>query len=111
MRRMNNIPSEKLFENRVKSFLNEKGCWYVKYWGGGNFTTSGIPDLLVCCNGYFLGVEIKASTGKVSELQKFHLAKIKESGGIALALYPKDFDNFKKLIENLLKEKKDAVFT
>lgn len=108
---MKKIPSEKLFENRVKQFLKDKGCWFVKYWGGGNFTQAGIPDLLICCNGYFLGIEIKASTGKLSELQKYQLAKIKEAGGISLALYPKDFEKFKLLIEQLLKEQRDAIFT
>lgn len=59
----------------------------------------------MCCNGYFLGVELKAENGKPSELQKYQIEKIKKSGGIGLILYPKDFDEFKFLIESLLKEK------
>lgn len=40
------------------------------------------------------------------------LAKIKDAGGISLLLYPKDFERFKMLIDNLLKEeKKNAIFT
>ena len=78
----------------------------MKYWGGGAYTKAGVPDLLICCNGYFLGVELKASTGKASELQKMQLAKIKDAGGISLLLYPKDFERFKMLIDNLLKEEK-----
>ena len=102
-----------MFENRIKKFLDSKeGCWYVKYWGGGTYTKAGVPDLLICCNGYFLGIEVKAGSGRLSDLQKFQLAKIKKAGGISLAVYPKDFDNFKLLIENLLKEeKKNAIFT
>lgn len=69
--------------------------------GGGQFTRAGVPDLLVCCNGRFLGVEIKAENGKPSELQEYHQRLIEAAGGIALILYPKDFDLFKELIRKL----------
>lgn len=92
---------EKLFENKVKRFLKENGCYFVKYWGGGGFTKSGIPDLLVCCNGHFLGVELKAETGKPSDLQQYHIQKIRAAGGVGIVLYPQGFDDFKKMIEHL----------
>lgn len=95
------MAGEKQFENKVKAFLDAEGCWYVKYWGGGNFTRSGVPDLLVCCAGRFLGVELKGPKGRPSELQKYHIAKIGEAGGIAMVLWPKDFDRFKELIRAL----------
>ena len=93
--------SEKSFEKKVKAYLKEKNCYFIKYWGGGYFTEEGVPDLLVCCNGYFLGIELKAENGKPSELQKYHIHKIKQAGGIGMILYPKDFDEFKLLIERL----------
>lgn len=43
------MAAEKNFEEKVKKYLKENGCWFLKYWGGGGFTKSGIPDLLVCC--------------------------------------------------------------
>lgn len=92
---------EKSFEKKVKDFLKEKGCYFIKYWGGGIFTQEGVPDLLVCCNGYFLGVELKAPNGVVSELQKFNIHEIKKAGGIGIVLYPKDFEKFKELIDAL----------
>lgn len=95
------MASEKNFENRVKKFLKEQGCYFVKYWGGGNFTRSGVPDLLVCCNGRFLGLEIKAENGKPSELQRYHIEQIKKAGGIGLIVYPKQFEELKGLIKEL----------
>lgn len=95
------MASEKNFENKVKDFLKSKGCWFIKYWGGGQFTKAGVPDLLICCNGYFLGVELKGPTGKPSELQLWNIEQIKKAGGIAMVLYPKDFEAFKKLICDL----------
>ena len=95
------MASEKQFENRVKKFLKDSGCYFIKYWGGGEFTKAGVPDILCCCNGRFLGIEIKAPNGKPSPLQIHNLKKIDEAGGYGVLLYPKDFDEFKMLIQNL----------
>ena len=92
---------EKTFENKVKKHLADAGCWVLKTWSNG-VQRSGVPDLLVCCNGYFLGVEIKAKTGKPSELQLWNVEKIKEAGGLAIVLYPDHFAEFKALVSNLL---------
>ena len=100
------MAAEKNFENKVKKFLKDNGAWLLKYWGGAAYTKSGIPDLLVCLNGWFLGIEIKASNGKPSDLQLYHLREIKKAGGIAVLLYPDDFENFKKLIEKLKEGKR-----
>ena len=94
------MAAEKNFENKVKKFLKEKGAWVLKYWGGAAFTKSGVPDLLVCCKGHFFGVEIKAADGKPSDLQIYNLRKIDTAGGKAVLLYPKDFDMFKRLVQN-----------
>lgn len=94
------MAAEKHFENKVKKFLKDNGCWVLKTWSNG-FQRSGVPDLLVCCNGYFLGVELKAENGKPSELQLWNIEKIRESGGIAIVLYPNQFERFKELISFL----------
>ena len=92
--------TEKQFENKVKAFLKDQGCYFIKYWGGGQFTKAGVPDLLICCNGRFLGVELKASGGKPTDLQLHHLDQIRKAGGIGILLYPKGFEKFKqKIIE------------
>lgn len=95
------MAAEKNFENCVKKYLEEKGCWYIKYWGGAAYTKAGVPDLLVCCNGRFLGVELKAPNGKPSDLQLYNLRKIKEAGGLGCLLYPKHFELFRELIERV----------
>lgn len=96
------MAAEKNFENRVKAFLKAQGCWVLKYWGGGQFTKAGVPDLLVCCNGHFLAIEIKASNGRPSPLQLYTIDQIKKAGGTALVLYPEGFSAFKELVMGLL---------
>ena len=102
------MASEKNFENKVKKFLEEQGCWFIKYWAGAAFTKSGIPDILCCCNGYFVGIEIKAENGKPSPLQIHNLQKIDESGGFGILLYPYDYERFKMFIYEL---KHDEVWS
>ena len=55
-----------------------------KYWGGGGFTKSGIPDLIVCDRGVFMGIEVKAEGGSPSLLQLKHLSMIQEAGGYGI---------------------------
>lgn len=88
---------EKQFEQKVKRFLNDGGCWLVKTWSNG-VQREGIPDLLVCCNGYFLGIELKNETGNPSKLQLWNIEKIRAAGGIALVLYPNQFEEFQHFI-------------
>ena len=66
-----------------------------------SYTKSGIPDILACVNGYFVGIEVKAQNGKPSDLQLYNVAKINDAGGFAFVLYPSGFNDFKKFIENL----------
>ena len=57
----------------------------VFFWKehGGPYGTSGIPDIICCYRGRFLGLEAKLPTGKLTELQKRALDRINAAGGIA----------------------------
>lgn len=50
---------------------------------GGPYGTSGIPDIICCYKGRFIGMECKLPGGRLTELQKRTLAKINRAGGIA----------------------------
>jgi Holliday junction resolvase len=84
----------------VKKFLEANGAWHVKFFAN-SYTKSGIPDILACVNGYFVGIEVKAQNGKPSELQMYNVRKIRESGGFAVILYPSGFNEFKQFILDL----------
>ena len=94
------MAEEKRFENQVKQYLDSIGAWYLKTISNG-YQRAGIPDLLICYKGRFLGVELKAKKGKATPLQKYELKQIRQSGGLAFVLYPDDFDWFKQLMEGL----------
>jgi Holliday junction resolvase len=102
-----NIAAEKTFENKIKKFLDDRGAWFVKYWAGAQYTKSGIPDILACVNGYFVGIEVKAPNGKPSEIQLYNVRRINAAGGFAFVLYPSKFDEFKRFVEGLQREEFD----
>ena len=94
------MAGEKNFENKIKKFLKDRGCWYVKYFANRN-TRAGVPDILACVSGRFVAIEVKAENGKPTELQKWNVVQIQNSGGIALILYPADWEQFVDLINRL----------
>lgn len=94
---------EKTFETKVKDFINDQNCWFVKFFAN-RMTKEGIPDILCCINGYFVAVEIKAQHGRPSDLQLYHCKKIREANGFAFILYPSGFDDFKKFVKGLQEE-------
>lgn len=94
------MAGEKNFENKIKKFLKENGCWYVKYFANRN-TRAGVPDVLACVNGYFVAIEVKGATGKPSDLQLWNVEQIQKSNGFAVVLYPDQFDDFVKLVNHL----------
>lgn len=93
--------NESDFKKKVEKFLEDEGFWYIKYWGGGGFTKSGIPDILACVHGHFFGIELKVRPNKPTKLQWYHLDKIEAAEGIAIVLYPEDFEIFKNLCRKL----------
>ena len=90
--------TEAQFQKQVQEFLSSQNIWFVKYWGGGQFTKAGVPDLLCCVNGHFAGIELKTETGRLSKLQEYNLDKIRQSGGQAFVLRPSGFKAFKDFI-------------
>ena len=94
------MAGEKSFEKQVKRFLADSDCWVLKTWSNG-IQREGVPDLLVCCNGYFLGIELKAESGVPSPLQLWNINEIRKAGGMAFVLYPDKFHVLKDLINDL----------
>ena len=68
----------------IKKYLASLGS-DVFFWKehGGPYGTSGVPDIICCYKGRFLGLEVKLSTGTLTELQKRAIDRINRAGGIA----------------------------
>ena len=98
------MAQEKQFENKIKRYLKERGCYCVKYHGN-YFSENGTPDILACVNGYFLAIEVKAENGHPSELQLVKVNAIRKAGGFAYIVYPSGWNRLKDIIDGLLIDK------
>lgn len=97
------MAQEKNLENKIKDFLKKNNIYHFKTKGG-IYGTIGLPDLVICINGKFVGLELKSKIGKVSLQQYKNGAKITENKGIFAVI--DDYDNFLELYNDLIKNKK-----
>ena len=87
--------SEKIFQSKVISWLEKQNTYAVKFNASG-ISKNGVPDVLVCLNGYFLGLELKTDKGVASALQKYNINQINMMGGVSIVLRPSMWEDFKK---------------
>jgi len=78
--------TEQNIQRKIIKWLESEGYYVVKVV---NATKAGVPDLLACINGKFIGIEVKTPKTKtnVSPLQAFNLTKIVVCGGHSLVAW------------------------
>lgn len=92
---------EKKFENRVKKWLDGlMDTWYFKVHGSA-VQKSGVPDIVASINGLFVGLEIKSDEGRLSELQKATLYRMRRKGALVFVVCPSNFDKISRQLEEL----------
>ena len=84
----------------IKHYLASYGS-EIFFWKehGGPYGTSGVPDIICCYKGRFLGLEVKLPTGRLTELQKRAIRKINQAGGIACRV--ESVEDVKRVIEQV----------
>ena len=90
---------EKTIENKIKGYLKSKGAYYFKHHGN-QFSQVGVPDIIACYKGRFIGIEVKNETGKTSPLQDVNLKMINDAGGIGIVA--RCVADVKKVIDNII---------
>jgi len=58
----------------------------------GGYGASGVPDIIACHQGLFIGIETKANGNKPTALQQKHLRDISISGGRSLVIDETNID-------------------
>lgn len=95
---------EGLVKAKVKEILKDLGAWYCMPMGTG-YGHSGIPDFIVCLDGFFLAIETKAGKGTTTALQERELRKIGEAKGIALVVREDDLETLGRDLKMLVRGK------
>ena len=91
----------------IKKYLASLGS-DVFFWKehGGPYGTSGVPDIICCYKGWFLGLEVKLPSGRLTELQKRAIEKINRAGGIACRV--ESADDVKRVIAQVDEERRNT---
>tara|TARA_R100000544_G_C2171895_1_gene32639 strand:- start:179 stop:493 length:315 start_codon:yes stop_codon:yes gene_type:complete len=76
---------EKKVKQKVCAKLKELGAYYF-YASTGGYGASGVPDIVACYKGKFIGIECKANGNKATALQQKHLREISMQQGVSLII-------------------------
>lgn len=91
-------------EKRVKIMVTKALKLYNVYHFSpvtGGFGRSGVPDIIACANGTFVGIECKAGNNKPTELQLKELQSIRNAGGYAIVINETNENELIELLESI----------
>lgn len=79
----------------VKAILDELHVYHFSPFQAG-MGRAGIPDIICCVNGRFVGIECKAGNNVTTALQNKELAAIHAAGGFAFVARETNIDDLKE---------------
>ena len=74
---------EKKVKDKVVKLLKKYDAYHF-YPVASGYGSSGVPDIVACMRGKFIGIECKANGGKPTALQTKNLTDIVSKGGYAV---------------------------
>ena len=91
----------------IRKYLASLGS-DVFFWKehGSVYGTNGVPDIICCYKGRFLGLECKLPGGRLTKLQKRTIEKINRAGGFACRV--ESVEDVKRVIERVDLERSDT---
>ena len=91
----------------IRKYLASLGS-DVFFWKehGSVYGTNGVPDIICCYKGRFLGLECKRPGGRLTELQKRAIEKINRAGGVACRV--ESVEDVKRVIARVDLERRDS---
>ena len=100
---------EKKVKNKVVRLLKEYGAYYFfpASYGMGR---SGVPDIVCCLRGYFIGIECKAGKNKPTPLQEKELADIIKAGGVSCVINEDNMTELESILTTVMsKDNNDGL--
>ena len=84
-------------KKKVVQVLKEMGAYYF-YPVTGGYGRSGVPDIILCYRGHFVGIECKAGTNKPTPLQEKNMEDIRTAGGVTLVVNEDNVASVSKIL-------------
>lgn len=75
---------EQVIQAKIQKYIKAIGGYVIKTVTSNR---AGIPDLLCCVRGRFIGIEVKAHKNKPTPLQLANITMIEAAGGLGLVVY------------------------
>lgn len=86
-------------QRKVIGILEKHEVYYIRVTVA---SKAGVPDVIACVRGLFVGIECKGTRGRVDPLQEYNQKKIVDSGGCSFVVGPDDLAEFERDIIHLV---------
>jgi Holliday junction resolvase len=91
---------EKRVKEKVVAILKSEGVYYF-FPATHGYGRSGVPDIIACVNGHFVGIECKAGGNKPTVLQERELTAIRDNGGVAVVVDEMNWDITRDIVRRM----------
>ena len=86
-------------KDQVRKVLDEMGAYYF-FPAANGYGRTGIPDVIACYKGHFIGIECKAGSKQPTALQQRELDNIEKAEGTGILINADNIDILKDILEN-----------
>ena len=95
-------PEAKVKKKVVQLLKQYKAYFFYPVTGG--YGRSGVPDIIVCYKGRFIGIECKAGNNKPTALQEKNLRDIELADGISMVVNEDNIASVEETLQKTLME-------
>jgi len=89
---------EKWVKQQVVKMLKARHLYYF-FPVAGPYQSLGVPDIIACVRGRFVGIECKAGNNRATELQLRNLEAIRDNGGHAWVVNENDLETLERNLD------------
>jgi hypothetical protein len=91
---------ESKVKKRVKKILDDFGAYHFSPMMDG-YGRSGVPDIIACYKGKFIGIECKSGNNKPTLLQLRNIDDIKRNQGLAIVINEDNIESLLALVKEI----------
>ena len=91
---------ESKVKKQVKKILDDIGAYHFSPMMDG-YGRSGVPDIIACYKGKFIGIECKAGDNKPTLLQLRNIEDIKRNQGLAIVVNEGNIESLLALVKEI----------
>ena len=96
---------EKKVKDKVVKLLKANEVYYF-FPNTHGFGRSGVPDIICCVRGKFLGIECKAGDNKPTALQEKEMQSIRDAGGKTLVVNENNISDIESIVKEMSNEQR-----